>query len=65
MCGVGTTKTLPNSMTVITLTEFNEKFLMDYPEMAEMYHIEEEETQFDGSDTYVDLDDYEYMQTLY
>lgn len=55
-------------MSVITLKEFNEKFLIEFPEMAEFYHIDEEEivtSEFDGSDTYVDLDDYEIQQDLY
>ena len=52
-------------MTVITLQDFNEKFLYEFPEMAEHYSIYEEEivvSEFDGSDTYIDLDDYELNQ---
>lgn len=54
-------------MTVISLKDFNEKFKQNYPEMIDFYSIEDEQSDelFDGSDTYVDLDDYEYLQTLY
>ena len=68
MSGPGTTTTyLPKQMTVITLQEFTEKFSTEYPELASFYELDEEETpdMFDGSNTYIDMDDYELAQQLY
>ena len=64
----GTTKTSTNQMTVITLQNFNKKFLMDFPEMTCFFHIDDEQNEqsiFDESDTYIDMDDYELQQQLY
>ena len=54
-------------MTIITRKEYNERFAMEFPEMIECFEIDDEsfEELLDGSDTYVDVDDYEYQQTLY
>ena len=68
MSGHGTTTTyLPKQMTVITLQDFTEKFSTQYPELASLYELDEERTpdMFDGSDTYIDMDDYELAQQLY
>ena len=65
MSGPGTTTTyLPKQMTVITLQDFTEKFSTQYPELASFYELDVEENRdmFDGSDTYIDMDDYEFNQ---
>ena len=54
-------------MTVITLQEFNDSFSTEFPELASLYELDEVRTpdMFDGSDTYIDMDDYEIAQQLY
>lgn len=64
-------------MSLITFHQFNHQFSTDFPEMIDCYCFEEDDLieestdysfksfDLDGSDTYVDLDDYEFQQGMY
>ena len=66
--GLGMTKISRNAMALTTLNKYNPKFSMDSTYATACIDMDDDqimENLLDSSDTYLDLDDYEFQQQLY